>query len=128
MNALFGALEESGEGDLRSTMSFELGLKSSWSSLDGRVSGVNALPPAPLSKNSTRHSAQSGVFLSKDPLRSKIKGVELLCCTSSSAFRVVVLVLETAYQVLPFLLSFPVGMGAGPSRKSRFFSRSISQK
>ena len=29
MNALFGVLEESGEGDLRSTMSSGLGLKSS---------------------------------------------------------------------------------------------------
>ena len=45
MNALFGVLEESGEGDLRSTMSSGLGLKSSWSSLDGRVSGVKALLP-----------------------------------------------------------------------------------
>ena len=109
MNALFGVLEESGEGDLRSTMSSGLGLKSFWSSLDGRVSGVKALLIATLSKNSTRHSAQSGVFLSKDPLHSKIKGVELLCCTSSSAFRVVVLVLETAYQVLPFRLELSSG-------------------
>ena len=45
MNTLFGVLEGSGEGDLRSTMSFGLGLKSSWSSLDGRVSGVKALLP-----------------------------------------------------------------------------------
>ena len=40
MNALFGVLEESGEVDLRSTMSSGLGLKSSWSSLDGRVAVV----------------------------------------------------------------------------------------
>ena len=45
VNALFGVTEESGEGDLGSKMSSGLGLKSSWSSLDGRV------------KNSTRHSA-----------------------------------------------------------------------
>ena len=68
---------------------------------------------ATLSKNSTRHSAQSGIFLSKDPLHSKIKGVELLCCTSSSAFRVVVLVLETAYQVLPFRLELSSGDAKG---------------
>ena len=99
MNALFGVLEESGEGDLRSMMSSGLGLKSSWSSLDGRGRVKWCKGFVTLSKNSTRHSAQSGVFLSKDPLHSKIKGVDLLCCTSSSAFRVVVLVLETAYQI-----------------------------
>ena len=112
MNALFGVLEESGEGDLRSTMSSGLGLKSSWSSLDGRVSGVKAL--LPLVKIAPGIlAAQSGVFLSKDPLHSKIKGVELLCCTSSSAFRVVVLVLETAYQVLPFRLELSSGDAKG---------------
>ena len=103
MNALFGVFEESGEGDLRSTMSSGLGLKSSWSSLDGRVSGVKAL--LPLVKIAQAFClvlfapGRIGGFLSKDPLHSEIKGVELLCCTSSSAFtfRVVFLVLETAY-------------------------------
>ena len=69
-------------------MSSGIGLKSSWSSLDGRVSGVKAL--LPLVKIAPGIlAAQSGVFLSKNPLHSKFKGVELLCCTSSSALRVV---------------------------------------
>ena len=100
------------EGDLRSTMSSGLGLKSPWSSLDGRVSGVKAL--LPLVKIAPGILLRVGFFSPRILCaHSKIKGVELICCTSSSAFKVVVLVLETAYQVLPFRLELSSGDAKG---------------
>ena len=100
MNTLFGVLEGSGEGDLRSTMSFGLGLKSSWSSLDGRVSGVKAL--LPLVKIAPGILLMLVGFFSPRILctvRSRaLSFFNLLhLLYSSSAFRVVVLVLEGVY-------------------------------
>ena len=108
MNALFGVLEESSEGDLRSTMSSGLGLKSSWISLDGRVSGVKAL--LPLVKIAPGILLRVGFFTPRILCTARSRALSFFAAPPPVPLEWLFLSLRPLIKFFHFVLSFPVGM------------------
>ena len=125
MNALFGVLEESGEGDLRYMMSSGLGLKSSWSSLDGRgrVSGVKAL--LPLVKIAPGILLRVGFFSPRILCTARSRALTFFAAPPPVPLEWLFLSLRPLikYQVLPFRLE----LSSGDARGRGFFKLSRYQ-
>ena len=92
-------------------MSSGLGLKSSWGSLDGRVSGVKAL--LPLVKIAPGILLRVGIFSPRILCTARSRAlIELLCCSAPPPVPLewLFLSLRPLIKFFHFVLSFPVGM------------------
>ena len=114
MLSSFSVLEESSEGDLRATMSSGLGLKSSWSSLDGRVSGVKAL--LPLVKIAPGILLRVGFFSPRILCTARSRALSFFAAPPPVPLEWLFLSLRPLIKFFHFVLSFPVGRGDANGR------------
>ena len=97
-----------GEEDLRSAMSSGLGFKSSWSSLDGRVSGVKAL--LPLVKIAPGILLRVGFFYSRILCTARSRALSFFAAPPPVPLEWLFLSVRPLIKFFHFVLSFPVGM------------------